>query len=154
MSGKPPSPPGFTSPKAPMKDERAYKFISGEPGIDISSASQQVPTITKSEAKDNLRWAEEMLEEAEAMLQYEDSPSQRKKLELRVDLAQDRVEKAREQYARVSNASAKGSVGLKPTEALTSATLGKAMGKGRKKRTTRKKRSQKKWTSSGTRRRN
>ena len=133
MSGKPPSPPGFTSPNAPTKDERAYKFISGQPGVDISSASQPVATMSKTEAKENLRWAEEMLEDAETMLEYEDSPRQRKKLELRVDAAQERVEKARDQYVLASGATAKGSAGLKPTEAVTSATLGKAMGKGRKK---------------------
>lgn len=156
MSGKPPSPPGMTSRNFWKETELADKFVSGIPSVNVSSAA--LPA-TLHNAEQRLRWAEHKLDEAESRLELADTPEDKKAWELIVNEAQEVLDDAHDKYVyalRQKEQSVKGkAVGLEETEPLTSAALGKAMGKGRKKkRTTRKKRSQKKWTSSATRKRN
>jgi hypothetical protein len=144
MSGNPPSPPGFTNPDARTKDERAYAFIWNKSPVNVSKPAV-ADAMSHEHAKQRLLWAEQHLQEAEFMLEYADSPGEKKRMETKLEKAEEILEDAHKQYDQASRG--KGAAGLKPTESLTSATLGKSMGKGRKKkRTIRKKRSQKKRT--------
>lgn len=85
-------------------------------------------------------------------VEFAKTPEDKKESELELDKAQERLDEIRSQYDQAvserDDAEYGRAAGLKPTESVTSATLGKkSMGKGRKKkRTIRKKRSQKKRT--------
>ncbi len=151
MSGKPPSPPGITSRKFWEETERADEFLDKIPKSKLPKSA--IPTPPSLEELDRrLGWAKHKVHEAEIGLEFAKTSEDKKDAEEELNKAQDRLDEIKTQYEKAVNGRA---AGLKETEPLTSATLGKkSMGKGRKKkRTTRKKRSQKKWTSSATRKR-